>query len=130
MPNGLQEPRLRLVPEYVSSAGEQAIQLAALAGLLLDEWQMLALLDMLGERADAKWACYEFGLAVSRQNGKGSVLEARELVGLFVLGEKLLIHSAHEQATSSEQHRRLLNLIESVPEFDQRVLSATRGKGS
>lgn len=84
---------------------------------------------MLGERADGKWACYEFGLVVPRQNGKGSCLEARELAGLFLLGEELLIHSAHEQATSSEHFRRLLNLIESVPEFDHRVLKAVRGKG-
>lgn len=128
-PRGAQEPRLRSVPEYKSSAGEEAIELCALAGLDLDPWEQLVLRDMLGERADGKWACYEFGLVVPRQNGKGSCLEARELAGLFLLGEELLIHSAHEQATSSEHFRRLLNLIESVPEFDHRVLKAVRGKG-
>lgn len=126
---GAQEPRLKRVPEYVSSAGREAIELCALAGLDLDPWEQLVLMDMLGERADGKWACYEFGLIVPRQNGKGSCLEARELMGLFVLGEGLLIHSAHEQATSSEHFRRLLTLIEGVPEFDQRVLKAVRGKG-
>jgi hypothetical protein len=85
---------------------------------------------MLGERADGKWACYEFGLVAPRQNGKGSCFEARELTGLFLLGEALLIHSAHEQSTSSEHFRRLLNLIEGVPEFDRRVLKAPKGKGS
>jgi hypothetical protein len=128
-PEGAQEPRLRSVPDYVSSAGDEAIELCALAGLELDLWQQLVLTDMLGERADGKWACYRFGLVVPRQNGKGSCLEARELAGLFLLGEKLIIHSAHEQATSSEHFRRVLNLIEGVPEFDQRVLKAVRGKG-
>jgi hypothetical protein len=66
---------------------------------------------------------------VPRQNGKGAILEARELAGLFALGERLIIHSAHEQATASEHFRRLLNLMEGVPEFDRRILKVVRGKG-
>lgn len=126
---GQQWPRVSSFPEYVSSAGPEAIELAALAGLHLDEWEQLVLTHALGERANGRWAAFEVGLVVPRQNGKGSILEARELAGLFLFGEKLLIHSAHEQATSSEHYRRLLQLIESVPEFDQRVLRAPKGKG-
>jgi hypothetical protein len=37
----------------------------------------------LGVREDGKWAAFEVGLDVSRQNGKGGILEARELAGLF-----------------------------------------------
>jgi hypothetical protein len=40
-----------------------------------------------------KWAAFEAGLEVARQNGKGGVYEARELAGLFLLGERLLVHS-------------------------------------
>jgi hypothetical protein len=127
---GAQEPRICKFPEYVSSTGVEAIELAALAGLQLDPWQRLVLTHALGERADGRWAAFEVGLVVPRQNGKGGLLEARELTGLFLLGERLLIHSAHEQATSSEHFRRLLNLIESVPEFDRRVLKAPKGKGA
>jgi hypothetical protein len=127
---GCQVPRLRHVPEYVTSAGIEAIEIAARAGLALDEWQQLVLVDALGERADGKWAAFEVGLVVPRQNGKGSLLEARELAGLLSFGERLLIHSAHEQATSSEHFRRLLNLIEGVPEFERRVLRAPKGKGA
>jgi len=113
----------------VSSAGVEAIKLATRAGLELDTWQQFVLMRSLGERADGKWSAFEVGLVVPRQNGKGSILEARELAGLFLFGEKLLIHSAHEQATSSEHFRRLLQLIEGVPEFDRRVLKAPKGKG-
>ena len=74
--DGLVEPRIRVVPPYVSSSGMEAIELCELAGLFLDPWQQLALMDMLGEREDGRWACYEFGLVVPRQNGKGSVLRA------------------------------------------------------
>jgi len=58
---------------------------------------------------------------VSRQNGKGSILEARELAGLFLLGERLIVHSAHLFDTSLEHFRRLKDLIEGTPEFSRRV---------
>lgn len=127
---GVQEPRVVHVPKYVSTTGDEAIEAAELAGLFLDDWQRLVIWDSLGERPDGKWAAPNVGLLVPRQNGKGSILEARELAGLFVIGERVIIHSAHEQATASEQFRRLLDLIEGVPQFDRRVLKAPKGKGN
>lgn len=127
---GAQKPRICSVPDYVSSTGEEAIELAALAGLELDPWQRFVLTRALGERADGKWSAPTVGLVVGRQNGKNALLEARELVGLFLLGEEVIIHSAHEQATSSEHFRRLLSRIEGVPEFDRRILKTSKGKGA
>jgi hypothetical protein len=126
---GEQQPRLWHVPEHVSSAGEEAVELAARAGLHLDPWEQFVLDGALGERPDGKWAAWEVGLNVPRQNGKGAVLEARELAGPILFGEKLLIHSAHEQATSSEHFLRLLALFEEA-EFTSRMLRPIRGKGS
>ncbi len=93
---GSQTPSIESVPPFSSSAAEEAIELAATAGLTLDPWQQHVLRGALGERADGKWAAFEVGLVVSRQNGKGSILEARELAGLFLFGEQLILHSAHE----------------------------------
>lgn len=128
---GLQRPRICLVPDAeVTDSGDVALELCALAGLDLDPWQVFVLVSSLGERADGKWAAFEVGMVVPRQNGKGTLLEARELFGLFACDEeRLIIHSAHEQITSSEHQRRLLDLIEGVPEFEQKVLRAPRGKG-
>lgn len=123
-------PRICSVPDYESSAGGEAIELAALAGLVLDEWQQFVLVNALGERADGRWAAPTVGLVVGRQNGKNSVLEARELAGIFLLDERVIVHSAHEQATSSEHFRRLLALIEGVPEFERRILKVVQGKGA
>ena len=128
---GAQEPRLSAWPEdAVTSAGREAIELAALAGLILDPWEELVLERALAERADGKWAAFEVGNVVPRQNGKDAILEARELAGLFLFGERLLIHSAHEQATATEHFRRLLFLIESTPDFERRVMKAPKGKGA
>lgn len=108
-------PRIMHAPAGPSSAGREAVDLAKLAGLVLDDWQALVLEHSLTERTDGRWAAFEVGLNVPRQNGKGSVLEARELAGLFLLGERLIIHSAHQFDTSLEAFRRLLFLIEDTP---------------
>jgi hypothetical protein len=128
---GVQRPRIELVPEIaVTATGEMALEICRLAGLYLDEWQQWLLTNSLGERADGKWSAFEVAEIISRQNGKGSVLEGRELTGLYAIDEeRLIIHSAHEQATSSEHQRRLLELIESVPDFEQQVARAPKGKG-
>lgn len=128
---GVQRPRISLLPDSpVTEFGEVALEVCALAGLHLDPWQRFLLSSSLGLRLDRKWAAFEVAEVVPRQNGKGSTLEGRELTGLFAIdSERLIIHSAHEQATSSEHQRRLLELIESVPDFDRRVLRAPKGKG-
>lgn len=118
---GDQRPRILHSPPRVSSAGREAVELAASAGLVLDPWEALVLEESLGERADGTWAAREVGLVVSRQNGKGSILEARELAGLFLLGERLIIHSAHQFDTSLEAFQRIRTLIEQTPDLDREV---------
>lgn len=126
---GDQVPRVSSVPPAMTSAGREAIDLAASAGLVLDPWQCFALDNALGERADGKWSAFEVGLLVPRQCGKGSILEARELAGLFLFGEELIIHSAHLFDTSLEHFRRILQLIESTPDMDRLVRKVSRSHG-
>lgn len=126
---GAQRPRILAVPDFVSSTGEEAIELAAMAGLELDPWQQFVITNALGERADGSWAAFEVGIEVPRQNGKGGILEARELAGLFLLGERLLIHSAHEFATAIEAFERMKVLLESCPDLDRRVKRITNSHG-
>lgn len=104
-------PRVECAPPYSYSLGQEAIDLARLAGLELDFWQQQALALMLAVRPDGKWACFEYAEIVARQNGKGSILEARVLAGLFLLGEKLIMWSAHEYKTAMEAFLRVRWLI-------------------
>lgn len=127
---GIQLPRLLSVPPYVSSTGAEAIELACLAGLDLDPWQQFILTNSLGERPDGKWSAFEVGVVVSRQNGKGGLLEARELAGLYLLSERLIIHSAHQFDTSIEHFRRLLALIEETPSLSKRVKRVSNAHGN
>lgn len=124
----------------VVSLASEAIDLAALAGLELDPWQCLVLEQILTVRQDTywnpftnrdenRWAAAEFGLVVSRQNGKGSILEARELAGLFLFGERKIIHSAHLFDTSREAFKRIKFLIENTPELSRHVSRISNSHG-
>ena len=118
---GAERPRILWLPEHVSSAGLEAVELARMAGLVLDPWEEFILVNALNERSDGKWAAFEVGLNAPRQNGKNAVLEARELAGLFLLGERLIVHSAHQLDTSLEAMERLIFLVENTPDFSRRL---------
>lgn len=126
---GVQLPRVSSVPDYVSSAGREAVEFCDSIGLHLDPWQRHVITESLGERRDGQWAAFEVGLLVPRQNGKGAVLEARELAGLFLFGEKLILHSAHEFKTSKEAFIRVLSHIENAPELSKRVIRVRTSHG-
>ncbi|MFF8953878.1 terminase [Streptomyces sp. NPDC014940] len=119
---GVQRPRLFTAPPtFLSSAGLEAAELAEHAGLDLMPWQRHVLDVGLREREDGQWAAFEVAVNVPRQNGKGGVIEARELAGLFLLGERLIIHSAHEFKTARVAFQRIQSLILGCPDLRKRV---------
>ncbi|TDD80915.1 hypothetical protein [Actinomadura rubrisoli] len=79
--DGVAEPRICTVPKFATSAGQECIDLAAKAGLCLDPWQRWVLDRALDEQGDGRWAAFEVGLLVPRQNGKSAIFEARVLAG-------------------------------------------------
>lgn len=121
-PEGAQTPRLFTAPQsFLSSAGQEAVELAAMAGLELFPWQQHVLDVGMRERPDGNWSAFEVAVNVPRQNGKGGIIEARELVSLFLLGERLIIHSAHEFKTSRVAFQRVQSLILGCPDLRKRV---------
>lgn len=126
---GVQTPRLFNCPPYDSTSGDEAVALCQHAGLELDPWQQYVLRHSLGERADGRWASRSVGLIVPRQNGKGEVLVARELAGLFLLGERLILHSAHEFKTAQEAFFRINDYIHKTPSLAKRVEKVSTSHG-
>lgn len=110
---GAQHPRVEVKPhcdiEY--SHGEIACELMRRAGQEMDFWQARALDLMMSVKPDGLWACFEYAEIVARQNGKGGILEARALTGFLVLGERLIMWSAHEYKTAMEAFRRCRGLL-------------------
>jgi phage terminase large subunit-like protein len=130
-PDGLvdQRPRIFSAPTAVSSTGPEVVELCAQVGVYLDEWQAFALEHAMGERADGKWSAFEVGVVVSRQNGKGEILLARELAALFLLDERLVLHSAHQFKTAREGFLRLAQVIENNDALRRRCKKPRRAAG-
>src|SRR6266567_7109632 len=90
-------------------------------GYDLDEWQQWWLTEACGTRPDGKWAAFEVAGICSRQNGKNVNLEVRELGGLYLFGESMIIHTAHEFKAAAEHFRRVRDTIASYDELSRRV---------
>lgn len=134
---GVQKPRiLHLPPDVVSlAAAEEAIELADAYGLCdghpLDESQRITLRAALGERADGSWAATQVGDFKGRQGGgKSDSVAARELAGLILFGEPLIIHTAHEFPTANESFLRLVALFENYDDLRRRVRRILYGNGT
>lgn len=120
--HGVQEPRVSLMPLFHSSVGEDAVSWCReVAGMTLFPWQEHVLSSSLVRKKDGKWAARDVGVVVPRQNGKGEIIIARELFGLFMLQEKKIIHTAHEFKTAKEGLTKLQAYIARSPELSEMV---------
>lgn len=140
---GWDEPPIYSLPDPPAGTfADECIDLAAAHGLFLDPWQKWLLIHSLGYTDQyardpitgeikyniwgnpiLKWSAYEVGVMVSRQNGKGSFLEARELAGLLLFGERVIVHSAHEHQTAMNHMQRMEDLMMSNPETRSKIAS-------
>jgi hypothetical protein len=108
---GARKPRIESLPTYSDTHGAEGAELMRRAGKPLEEWQVDAVNAILSFKEDLQWACFEYCEICSRQNGKGAILEARVLTGFLLLGEELIMWSAHEYKTSLEAWRRFKALL-------------------
>jgi len=97
------------------------MEFLALIGLDLDPWQEHVLRASLNLDSRGKWAATECGLIVPRQCGKTVIAELRELVGLFLFGEQLQIHSAQLFSTAKESFLRQVARIRKIPDLNAMV---------
>lgn len=111
----------------VNSLGHEAITLAYIAGVELDEWQQIDLVEIMRVDADGAWVYTVVAICISRQNGKGEILQARELYGVVVLGERIL-HTAHQVTTSKRAFERAESVVKNS-ELDDSVESYRYANG-
>lgn len=118
---GLQEPRVRALPlSRVDSLVDDILDVCDLASIECDPWQEGALEAIASVDADGQWAATEFGILVSRQQGKGNILLPYELAHLYLWprddgAPKLIGHTAHEGPTAREAFRRARRIILASP---------------
>lgn len=114
---GAAKPRVEVRPPAGGTLGDVAVALAERAGLPLEPWQVDGLRIMMALRPDGKWAAFEYAELVARQQGKtGGLLAPRALAGFLVLGERLIMWSAHEYKTAMESFLLVRSLLRALGE--------------
>lgn len=95
--------------EYKTTKGQDAIDLYKSTTQALMEWQEEQIKGIMALDGDV-WQYMKYGICVSRRNGKGEILAAREFIGIIELGEKIC-HTAHRTTTSHDAFVRLYTLL-------------------
>ena len=129
MAKGIQVPSFSLAPKSAHSSWADVSDLCEAYGLVLDEWQRNVLKMSMGETAEGKWAATRVGLAVPRQSGKTALFEARELAGLLLFGEELILHSAHLVPTALEAFLRIKAYFENFDDLGKKVRRIREANG-
>lgn len=126
-----QHPTFEVRPEGSAEYGTaaDAVELAAIAGITLMDWQTEQVRRILALRPDGQWHAARHGLAVGRQNGKGVVLEVVALAAAILLGERVL-WTAHEVKTSLESFARFRALLDATPSLRHHVAAVRTASGA
>jgi phage terminase large subunit-like protein len=127
---GSPTPRIHTKLNDLPSRGLELIDLASDIGVELMPWQKFFLEHSHKVKPDGRWASPTSVCCVARQNGKSFLMQIRILGGLFLWNESLQIGSAHRLATSLEQFRQMVDIIESSEMLAKQVKKIRWAHGS
>ncbi|RSZ61529.1 hypothetical protein EAH68_12765 [Corynebacterium hylobatis] len=120
---GQQQPRLSSIPEGDPARGKLAVDFVHTYGVNLFPWQDELLIDMCRDTVrevehpggttvdEVVPAVSEVVVPLARQNGKGELLIASELSGVYLFKEKTILHTAHLMDTAQDAQKRLWDVI-------------------
>lgn len=125
---GAQEPRIRIVSATATCdrLGDAALRLVDRLGpdvIDLIPWQEGSVLDICATDDDDQFAASAVGEVVSRQNGKGGVLEVRVVAGVTLpqFRERRILWTAHTWKTAADAHERVARIFLSHPDLKARL---------
>jgi hypothetical protein len=124
------EPAHLWIPPRVGSYGDEAVDLAEMAGRTLDEEQRLAVDAMLSYGPGGRWVALESAIVESRQNGKtAGVILPVVLFDLFLLPPDRIVWTAHLFRTARDSFEDVCACIATAPELSRRVKRIDAGHG-
>ena len=109
---GRQQPTTSHILPYKQTKYLEAEFLYSKSKKNLREWQKRLLDSIMAINSQGLWTHSRFGYEVSRRNGKGEVLIARELWGL--LNGEVILHTAHQVPTSRSAWERLCLTLDEI----------------
>jgi phage terminase large subunit-like protein len=121
--DGSQKPRLSNYPTFFTTLGDDAIDLYEATGFELLQWEKDACRHLMGEQErSSRWSSPRALIIAPRQNGKNVIVEVRELAGLYLLGERKILHTAHEFKTAKDAFVDLSARIAKIEELEDMCL--------
>ena len=127
---GSQVPRIRSKPLDLPTRGDEMIQFCIDIGMPLLPWQELLARDCLRYKPDNRWAHPLIGIMLPRQQGKSTFMALRILFGIYVLGEKMHLATAHKLTTSSEIFFKVGEIIDNSQMLLDNFAKKYESKGS
>jgi phage terminase large subunit-like protein len=126
---GVPEPRIHTKLNDYPSYGEQMIKFCEEIGFTLMPWQQWLAHHSLKYKPDGRWAHPIVCLLVGRQNGKSTFMALNILFRIYVLKEKLQVHTAHKLTTSAELFYKIYGIIEQNPMLAAQFTKKLESKG-
>ena len=118
------------VPERVGSYGDEAVDLAEMAGRRLDAEQRVAVDAMLSYGPGGRWVALEAAVVEARQNGKTSgVILPVVLADLFLFDADRIVWTAHLFRTARDAFTDVVGLIDGCSYLSRRVKKVTYANG-
>ena len=109
--------------------GTKAVRSYAQTGQSLMIWQQRQVKCIMETNSKGQWKHMNYCICVSRRNGKGEILAAREMYGLIYLKEKIC-HTAHRATTSHDAFNRLYTLLKKAGYQEYSRKNKTMGERS
>jgi phage terminase large subunit-like protein len=112
------------------SRGQEMIDFCKEIGFPLLPWQELLAIESLKYKADTRWAHPLVGIMLPRQQGKSTFMALRILFGIYRLGEKMHLATAHKLTTSAEIFFKVSQMIEDSHILQENFAKKFESKGS
>ena len=126
---GVPEPRIHTKLNDLPSYGEQMIKFCEEIGFELMPWQQWLAHHTLKYKPDGRWAHPVVTLLCARQQGKSTFMALQILFRIYVLKEKLQVHTAHKLTTSAELFYKIYGIIEQNPRLAAEFTKKLESKG-
>jgi len=127
---GSQTPRIASKSLDLPSKGPEMIQFCKDIGFPLLPWQELLAMETLKYKADGRWGHPLVGIMLPRQQGKSTFMALRILFGIYILGEKMHLATAHKLTTSSEIFFKVGQMIDDSHILQEGFSKKYESKGS
>jgi hypothetical protein len=117
---GVDTPRIA-TPTPQRSYGRVLSAFDDLYGYDLMPWQAIAAHHAMGVTDAGQWLARTATIVVSRQSGKTTLAARRILAGLFVLGDRQILHIAQDRALPRQVFTQVADLISEAPELHRHL---------